>query len=50
MIESIQSLSLRWPHRGSASCLAIKAANSGFVATSPMYEEMEVSKEVTKGL
>ena len=50
MIESSQSLSLRLPHRGSASCFAIKAAKSGLVATSSMYEDKEVSKEVTKGL
>ena len=36
MIESSQSLSLRLPHRGSASCFAIKAAKSGLVAISSM--------------
>lgn len=50
MIESSQSLSLRLPHRGSASCLAIKAANSCLVAIRSMYEDKEVSKDVTKGL
>ena len=50
MIESSQSRSLRLPHRGSASCLLIKAAKSGLVAISSIYEDMEVSKEVTKGL
>lgn len=50
MIESSQSLSLRLPHRGSASCFVIKAAKSGLVAMSSMYEDREVSKEVTKGL
>ena len=50
MIESNQSLSLRLPQRGSASCFAIKAAKLGLVAISPMYEDSEVSKEVTKGL
>lgn len=49
-IESSQSRSLRLPQRGSSSCFAIKAAKSGLIATISMYEDSEVSNEVTKGL
>jgi hypothetical protein len=50
MIESSQSLSFRFRQRISASCFVIKAAKSGFVASSSMYEDIDASKEVTKGL